>query len=43
MAQISIRYCLQCVTLPLPKSTHDEYIAENAEVDFDMTLDALTT
>ncbi len=48
VAQISIRYCLQHDTLPLPKSTHDEYIAENADVDFaisaeDMAaLDALT-
>ena len=49
VAQISIRYCLQHDTLPLPKSTHDEYIAENADVDFEIaaedmaTLDALTT
>src|SRR5262249_35166134 len=49
VAQISIRYCLQHDTLPLPKSTHDEYIAENADVDFDIaaedmaTLDAFTT
>jgi diketogulonate reductase-like aldo/keto reductase len=49
VAQLSIRYCLQRDTLPLPKSTHDEYIAENADVDFvisagDMvTLDAMTT
>jgi diketogulonate reductase-like aldo/keto reductase len=48
VAQISICYCLQHGTLPLPKSTHDEYIAENADVDFaiaaeDMaTLDALS-
>jgi diketogulonate reductase-like aldo/keto reductase len=48
VAQIAIRYCLQRETLPLPKSTHDEYIAENANVDFDIaagdmaTLDALT-
>jgi diketogulonate reductase-like aldo/keto reductase len=49
VAQISIRYCLQHDTLPLPKSTHDEYIAENADVDFELSaedmadLDALTT
>lgn len=48
VAQLSIRYCLQHATLPLPKSTHDEYIAENADVDFaiapeDMAaLDAVT-
>lgn len=34
VAQICIRYCLQHDTLPLPKSTHDAYIAENAAVDF---------
>jgi diketogulonate reductase-like aldo/keto reductase len=49
VAQLSIRYCLQHATLPLPKSTHDDYIAENADVDFDIaaedmaTLDDLTT
>lgn len=49
VAQIAIRYCLQHATLPLPKSTHDAYIAENADVDFaispeDMTaLDILST
>lgn len=48
VAQISIRYCLQHDTLPLPKSTHDEYIAENADVDFEIStedmavLDALS-
>jgi diketogulonate reductase-like aldo/keto reductase len=34
VAQLSIRYCLQRATLPLPKSTHDTFIAENTEVDF---------
>jgi len=49
VAQISIRYCLQHETLPLPKSTHDEYIAENADVDFALSpedmaaLDVLRT
>lgn len=49
VAQISIRYCLQHETLPLPKSTHDEYIAENANADFEISpedmavLDVLTT
>jgi diketogulonate reductase-like aldo/keto reductase len=49
VAQISIRYCLQHDTLPLPKSTHDDYIAENADVNFEIaaedmaTLDAFTT
>lgn len=49
VAQISIRYCLQHGTLPLPKSTHDEFIVQNADVDFEIaaedmaTLDALKT
>jgi diketogulonate reductase-like aldo/keto reductase len=39
VAQLSIRYCLQNDTLPLPKSTHDEFISQNADVDFEITLD----
>jgi diketogulonate reductase-like aldo/keto reductase len=39
VAQICIRYCLQHDTVPLPKSTHDAYIAENAEVDFDIAAE----
>lgn len=34
VAQISIRYTLQLGTVSLPKSTHEEYIRQNAEVDF---------
>lgn len=34
VAQICIRYTLQKGTLPLPKSTHEEYIVQNAAVDF---------
>ncbi|HET8991624.1 MAG TPA: aldo/keto reductase [Candidatus Saccharimonadales bacterium] len=47
VAQLSIRYCLQHDTLPIPKSTHEEYIIENADVDFEiskedmMALDSL--
>jgi len=37
VAQISIRYTLQRGTLPLPKSTHEEYILQNADVDFDIS------
>jgi diketogulonate reductase-like aldo/keto reductase len=46
-ARICIRYLLQKDLLPLPKSTHPQRIAENAEVGFiigddDMkTLDAI--
>jgi len=49
VAQISIRYCLQHNTLPLPKSTHEEFIAQNADVDFEIStedmaiLDAIKT
>lgn len=37
--QICIRYALQKNTLPLPKSTHEEYIVENADVDFEISDD----
>lgn len=32
--QLSIRYLLQKDILPLPKSVHEEYILDNAKVDF---------
>ncbi|MCL1841995.1 MAG: aldo/keto reductase [Propionibacteriaceae bacterium] len=47
VAQVCIRYALQKGTLPLPKSTHPEFIEQNTQVDFtisdaDMTmLDAI--
>lgn len=37
-AQIMIRWCLERGTVPLPKTTHKERLAENLEV-FDFTLD----
>ncbi len=37
VAQVAIRYCLQHGTLPLPKSTHEDYIAQNLDVDFAIT------
>ena len=49
VAQLSIRYCLQHGTLPLPKSTHEEYIRQNSDVDFEISeedmksLDSLQT
>jgi diketogulonate reductase-like aldo/keto reductase len=49
VAQLSIRYCLQRDTLPLPKSTHEEYITQNTDVDFEISesdmnaLDSLKT
>lgn len=33
-AQICIRYCIEKGTAPLPKSTHENRIIENAQVDF---------
>lgn len=33
-AQLCIRYCLERETLPLPKSTHEERIIENSQLDF---------
>ena len=33
-AKIAIRYCLEKGTLPLPKSTHEERIKANLEIDF---------
>jgi diketogulonate reductase-like aldo/keto reductase len=33
-AQIALRYTIQKDTLPLPKSTHEERIISNAELDF---------
>lgn len=39
VAQLSIRYVLQKGALPLPKSTHPEYIIQNLDVDFDISTD----
>jgi len=36
VAQVSIRYTLQRDTVSLPKSTHEEYILQNAAVDFEI-------
>ncbi|MDP2425477.1 MAG: aldo/keto reductase [Candidatus Izemoplasmatales bacterium] len=35
-AQICIRYCIQKDTAPLPKSTHEQRILENTQVDFEI-------
>jgi len=37
VAQLSIRYVLQKGALPLPKSTHPEYIGQNIDVDFEIS------
>ena len=34
VAQLAIRYTLEKNTLPLPKSTHEQWILENTKVDF---------
>ncbi len=39
VAQLSIRYVLQKGALPLPKSTHPEYIRHNLDVDFEITAE----
>ena len=39
VAQVCIRYALQKNTLPLPKSTHEQFIKENADVDFEISSD----
>lgn len=35
--QICIRYCIERNTLPLPKSVHEERIASNIELDFEIS------
>lgn len=42
VSQVAIRYTLQRGTLPLPKSTHEEYILQNADVDFEISDDDMT-
>jgi diketogulonate reductase-like aldo/keto reductase len=37
VAQLSIRYVLQKGALPLPKSTHAEYIKQNFDVNFEIS------
>jgi diketogulonate reductase-like aldo/keto reductase len=37
--RVCIRYLLQRDVLPLPKSTHPEYIRQNADVDFELDAD----
>jgi diketogulonate reductase-like aldo/keto reductase len=39
VAQLSIRYVLEKGALPLPKSTHPEFISQNLDVDFDISAD----
>jgi len=39
VAQVCIRYALQKGTLPLPKSVHEQFIVEDAQVDFEISPD----
>ena len=42
--QLSIRYCLQLGTLPLPKTANPDHMRNNADVDFEISaadMDAL--
>ena len=41
--RLCIRYALQRGTLPLPKSTHPEYILENADIDFAIAADDMAS
>ncbi|WP_245150334.1 aldo/keto reductase [Weissella cibaria] len=38
VSQLAIRYALAKGTLPLPKDNHPEYVAQNADVDFEITV-----
>lgn len=43
-AQLCVRYCLELSLLPLPKTSNPGHIANNAEVDFEISkadMDAL--
>ena len=42
MAQLAIRYTLDMGTLPLPKSTHEQWILENTQVDFEISAQDLS-
>lgn len=40
-AQLAIRYCLEKDTIPLPKSTHEERIIQNKQLDFEISKEDL--
>lgn len=40
-AQLAIRYCLDKGTIPLPKSTHEERIIQNKQLDFEISEEDL--
>ena len=41
--QLAIRYCLQWDLLPLPKTAKPAHMANNADVDFEISADDMTT
>ena len=41
IAQLSIRYCIERHTLPLPKTTHKGRMEENAQIDFVIPVEDL--
>lgn len=43
VSQLCIRYDLQLGTLPLPKTKHEEYMRQNAEVDFEISETDMNT
>src|SRR5215212_4119693 len=43
LAQLSIRYTLQLGLLPLPKTANPDHMRSNADVDFEISADDMTT
>ena len=43
VAQLSIRYCLEMCLLPLPKTANPKHMKNNADVDFTITEEDMTT
>ena len=41
--QLSIRYCLQLRTLPLPKTTNADHMRSNADVEFEISAEDMET
>lgn len=41
--QLSIRYCLQLGLLPLPKTANPDHMRNNADVDFEISLEDMET
>ena len=39
VAKLCLNYCLKKGTLPLPKSTHEDRIIANLDIEFEMSTD----